>query len=59
MTDCAKKAKIAVAGGISSKTIDKYVALKPDIIIVGSAITRAADPVEEARLIKEAIKKSQ
>ena len=59
MTDCAKKAKIAVAGGISSKTIDKYVALKPDIIIVGSAITRAADPVDEARLIKEAIKKSQ
>ena len=59
LVSMAKKAKIAVAGGISSKTIDKYVALKPDIIIVGSAITRAADPVEEARLIKEAIKKSQ
>ncbi|MDT2658895.1 3-hexulose-6-phosphate synthase [Enterococcus hulanensis] len=55
MTSCAKKTKIAVAGGISSKTIDKYVALNPDIIIVGSSITHAPDPVEEARLIKEAM----
>jgi 3-hexulose-6-phosphate synthase len=55
MTTCAKKSKIAVAGGISSKTIDKYVALNPDIIIVGSSITHAPDPVEEARLIKEAM----
>lgn len=55
MTTCAKKTKIAVAGGISSKTIDKYVALNPDIIIVGSSITHAPDPVEEARLIKEAM----
>ena len=38
MTEHAKKAQIAVAGGINSKTIDKYVALKPEIIIVGSAI---------------------
>jgi 3-hexulose-6-phosphate synthase len=53
----AKRAKIAVAGGISSKTVDQYVALNPDIIIVGSAIVRAADPVGEARKIKEAMKK--
>ena len=59
MTKYVKKSEIAVAGGINSKTIDKYVALKPDIIIVGSAITHAKDPVEEARLIKEAMKKSQ
>ncbi len=55
MVQHAKTAQISVAGGINSKTIDKYVALKPDIIIVGSAITHAADPVEEARLIKQAM----
>mgnify|MGYP005985777111 CR=1 FL=1 len=53
----AKKAKIAVAGGINSKTIHKYVELNPDIIIVGSGIGNAADPVEEARLIKQAMTK--
>jgi len=55
MKQHAKQAKIAVAGGINSQTIEKYVALAPDIIIVGSAITRAADPVEEARKIKQAM----
>ena len=55
MTKHAKKAKIAVAGGINSKTIQKYVELDPYIIIVGTGITRAENPVEEARLIKEAI----
>ncbi|MFV0381965.1 MAG: 3-hexulose-6-phosphate synthase [Breznakia sp.] len=47
-----KTSKIAVAGGISSKTIDRYVALKPDIIIVGSAICGNEDPLWEAKLIK-------
>lgn len=51
----SKSAKVAVAGGISSKTIGEYVALEPDIIIVGSGIMNASDPVEEARLIKQAI----
>ena len=52
----AKKAKVSVAGGINSKTIDKYVALKPEIIIVGSAIGHAKDPVAEARAIKKAMR---
>lgn len=55
MTENAKKAQIAVAGGINSKTIDKYVALKPEIIIVGSAIGHAEDPVAEAKAIKDAM----
>lgn len=58
MKNTAKHTKIAVAGGINSKTIDQYVELQPDIVIVGSAIGHADDPVEEARLIKEAMEKA-
>ncbi|MDO4169470.1 MAG: 3-hexulose-6-phosphate synthase [Lachnospiraceae bacterium] len=55
MKGCAKTAQIAVAGGISSQSIDKYVALKPEIVIVGSAIGHAKNPVAEAKAIKEAL----
>lgn len=55
MTQHAKKAKIAVAGGINSQTIQEYVGLNPDIVIVGSGITRSEDPVKEVKLIKEAM----
>ncbi|MGX8835394.1 3-hexulose-6-phosphate synthase [Amedibacillus sp. YH-ame6] len=48
-----KNAKVAVAGGINSSTIEKYVTLKPDIIIVGSGICNHANPLEEAKRIKE------
>lgn len=56
MTKYAKKSKIAVAGGINSKTVDKYVAFNPDIIIVGSAIGHAKNPLAEAKAIKEALR---
>lgn len=51
----AKNVKIAVAGGISSHTIYDYTALNPDIIIVGSGILNADNPVREAKLIKNAL----
>lgn len=57
MKKVAKQSKIAVAGGINSSTIDKYAELEPDIIIVGSGITRAKDPVAETKAIKEAMDK--
>lgn len=51
----AKSAKIAVAGGINSQTIKDYVLLEPDVVIVGSAICSAKDPVAEAKAIKAAM----
>lgn len=52
----AKAVQVAVAGGINAETIGDYVALDPDIVIVGSGILRADDPVAAARMIKEALK---
>lgn len=52
-----KRVKVAVAGGISSHTIYDYLALNPDIVIVGSGILNAEDPVLEAKRISEALKK--
>jgi len=51
-----KKCKIAVAGGITSKTVHQYLEYKPDILIVGSGILNATNPVQEAKLIHEALK---
>jgi 3-hexulose-6-phosphate synthase len=59
MKSAAKRARIAVAGGINSSTIESYVELKPDIVIVGGAIAHADDAHEEARLIKQAMSKAE
>ena len=39
----------------AAKTIAKIRRVKPDIVIVGSAIGNAEDPVAEAKAIKEAM----
>lgn len=46
-------APLAVAGGVSLQTIDQVAALKPAIVVVGGAITRAPNPAEAARAIYE------
>lgn len=51
----AKKAKISVAGGITLQTIDEYIKLKPDVIIIGSGLTKSENPRNEAMQIKEKI----
>ncbi|AYW48294.1 3-hexulose-6-phosphate synthase [Tetragenococcus osmophilus] len=51
MKKYVKKAQIAVAGGINSKTVEDYMALQPDIVIVGSGILNAVDPVHEVELV--------
>ncbi|MFM1651577.1 3-hexulose-6-phosphate synthase [Brevibacillus sp. B_LB10_24] len=57
MREHVTTAKISVAGGINSSTVDRYIAYQPDVIIVGTGITRAKDPVAEAKAIKAAIVK--
>lgn len=49
MRQCVKATGLAVAGGISCKTIDEYLKYAPEIIIVGSGIARAEDPVKAAQ----------
>jgi 3-hexulose-6-phosphate synthase len=48
--------KVAIAGGISEASIPRLVNVRPDVIIVGSAITKAADPAAAAKSIYESMK---
>lgn len=50
-----KDVQVAVAGGINAETIGDYVALEPDIVIVGSGILKADDPVAAAKEMKAAL----
>ncbi|MFC7441796.1 3-hexulose-6-phosphate synthase [Laceyella putida] len=45
--------KIALAGGINLDSLPALIPIRPDILIIGSAITKAFDPVVAARTIKE------
>ncbi|UWM63515.1 3-hexulose-6-phosphate synthase [Enterobacter sp. CP102] len=53
MAQHVKTAQMSVAGGISSRTAQKYVDLKPAILIVGTGITHQKDPRAEAAAIKQ------
>ena len=50
-------AQVAVAGGISEKTIDAYMEQKPDIVIVGGGIVHQTDRVAAAKNIHEMIRR--
>lgn len=50
--------KVAVAGGINLETLPNIVSEKPDIIIIGSAITKVKDPQKAAMEIKEIMNRS-
>ncbi|AKF24789.1 3-hexulose-6-phosphate synthase [Sulfurovum lithotrophicum] len=50
------KIPLAVAGGINLDTIDDIVKLKPEIIVVGGAITGTKDPKKAAKAIAKRIK---
>lgn len=44
---------LAAAGGIKLETIDAVAALRPEIVVVGAAITRASNPAQAASRIRE------
>ncbi|MDE2819720.1 MAG: orotidine 5'-phosphate decarboxylase [Chloroflexota bacterium] len=48
---------LAIAGGISSKLLPQILPLQPQIVVVGSAITAAADPGLAARLFHEGMRR--
>lgn len=52
-----KNCEIAVAGGINSQSVHEYLSYEPNILIVGSGILNAKNPIQEAKLIHEAIKR--
>lgn len=57
LADAGVDARLAVAGGISVATASDYLALGPDIVIVGGGITRAADPAAAASDLAALIRK--
>lgn len=56
MRASSKHSRIAVAGGITTDTVKKFVDLGADIVIVGGGITHADDPVAAAHDLHAAIK---
>jgi 3-hexulose-6-phosphate synthase len=51
-------ARVAVAGGMTPATIGLVRALKPEIVIVGGFVTRAADPRAAATALRSALDQS-
>jgi 3-hexulose-6-phosphate synthase len=51
----ARGFRVSLAGGIGPATLDSVIAVKPDILVVGSAITESENPKEIALWIKQRI----
>lgn len=56
MKAVSKSSQIFAAGGINLQTLPDYKALKADVVIVGSGIRHAKDPVKAAKELYELIK---
>lgn len=48
-------ARLAAAGGITPQTIGDILSARPAMVVVGGAITRAHDPAQAARALRERI----
>ena len=48
--------RVALAGGIGPKTLDAVLAVEPEILIVGSAITGSEHPEETAKWIRHRLR---
>ena len=53
------KTPLVVAGGIGLDTIDEIIKQRPDIVVVGGAITGAENPKKAAKAIAKKIKKAK
>src|SRR5699024_4461392 len=53
----SKQSIVSVAGGINVDTIEQYIALKADVVIVGGGINHADDPVATAQILAKKIHK--
>ncbi|MGV8967863.1 MAG: orotidine 5'-phosphate decarboxylase / HUMPS family protein [Cellulomonas sp.] len=51
----ARGFRVSLAGGIGRGNLDRVLAVAPDIIVIGSRVTAAADPEAEARWIRQAV----
>lgn len=56
---CVKRAGVSVAGGIRLDTVEEYLALEPDVVIVGGGILGQQDPAGAARALQEKIRQYQ
>ncbi|MGJ3658612.1 3-hexulose-6-phosphate synthase [Klebsiella pneumoniae] len=54
-----KRAEIAVAGGINSRRVWKYIDLRPEIIIVGAGLIHHPAPADEAAAIKQQMREAR
>lgn len=52
--DRSARPRLAVAGGITAESLEDLTLMRPDILIVGSAITGAGDPAAAARAMRGA-----
>lgn len=59
VTRLVRNSKVAVAGGIGLENMAQLLELKPDVIIVGSGITQAADPHRAAVALRRLIDERQ
>lgn len=55
LKQAVSSASVAVAGGITLQTLDEYLALSPDIIIIGGGIIKQKDRSHAARKIWQKI----
>lgn len=56
MKAVSTRSRIFVAGGINLQTLAQYKSLKADVVIVGSGIRHAQDPVQAAKDLYQLIK---
>ena len=59
LKETVTQSKIAIAGGIDLDTLREIVPLKPDLVIVGSAIIRAENPLLMARTMRNIMKEAE